>query len=209
MSIDRFMETIIHFASTGPYSRELLKAREDYFEQLRVVSEEQDKYTERLRSFLDWYLFDRPLSKEGIPPVDMFYDKFNRTFNKEDEVIYDGLRNTFISLFIVKKSDDEGVWVKDLITKRKYFVEDEVPKGFFKDEIFQVRLIPFKGGFQFGDSFTFHPLAANKIILKRVKKLDRKSAEMVRAFLDDLVACRLNAEKYRHIDAVRFYSEEV
>ena len=100
---------------------------------------------EKLRSFLDWYLFDRSLSKEGIPPVDMFYDKFNRTFNKEDEVVYDGLRNTFISLFIVKKSDDEGVWVKDLITKRKYFVEDEVPKGFFKDEIFQVRLIPFKG----------------------------------------------------------------
>ena len=103
MSIDRYLETIIHFANTGKYARELLEAREGYFESLGVVSEEEDKYEEKLRSFLDWYLFDRPLSDMGIAPVDAFYDKFHRTFNKKDEVIYDGLRSTFISLFIVKK----------------------------------------------------------------------------------------------------------
>jgi hypothetical protein len=202
------METVIHFASSGVYRAELLQAREDFFAHLGVVSEEEDKYEEYLRHFLDWYIFDRPLTSSGSTPVSTFFAKFHRTFSNEDEVVYDGFRKSRQSLFIVKKSGDEGVWIRDLISKEKYFVEDDVPKGFFKDEIFQVRLIPFQGGYRFGDAFYFHPQSAKKIIQKRAKKLDREQPEKVNEFLVDLASRRRSSERYRHVDALRFYMEE-
>ena len=208
MAIEKYLETVIHFVSTGSYEEELLKAREEYGAAVGILSEKEDKYEEILKSFLDWYLFDRPLSDTGKPPVDTFYEKFYRTFENDDEAVYSGFRKSFESLFLVKKSDETGVWVKDLISKRKFYVEDDVPEGFFRDEIFQVRLIPFREGHRFGESFCFHPLAANKIIRKRLRKIDRNQAEHVRAFLDDLIACRKNSERYRHVDVQRFYKEK-
>ena len=208
MSIEKHLEAVIHFASIGDYRRELLEAREEFFYPMGDVSEKEDDYEEKLRKFLDWYMFDRPLTDTGKPPMQTFYEKFYRTFNEDDEKIYDGFRKTFISLFIVKKSDETGVWVKDLIQKRKLFVEDDVPEGFFRDEIFQVRLIPVLNGFRFGDAFCFHPLAVNKIILRRVRKLDRTDAAQVHSFLKDLESRRHNSDRYRHVDVVRFYEDK-
>lgn len=141
MSMEKYIETLIHFASSGRYQPELLVAREEYFAKMGQVSEEEDNYEAKLRGFIDWYLFDRPLADTGKPPVDVFYEKFIRTFSEEDEQIYGDFRKSIQSLFIVKKSDENGVTVKDLISKKKYFVEDEMPEGFFKEEIFQGRLI--------------------------------------------------------------------
>ena len=208
MSIDKYLETIIHFASTEQYSREVLQAREEYFSTLGYVSEEEDDYEEKLRRFLDWYIFDRPLSDTGKSPVETFYEKLQRTFNEDDENTYSEFRKSIQSLFIVKKSEETGVQVKDLITRRKHFVEYDVPKGFVKDEIFQARLIPFQGGFRFGESFCFHPISANKIILKRLKSVDRKRLDQVRVFLDDLLQRRRRSERYRHVDSLRFYEEK-
>ena len=208
MSIEKYLETIVHYASGEKNKEDLLQAREVFFEKLGSVSDKEDDYEEKLRKFLDWYIFDRPMKDTGKPPVHTFFEKFHRTFSKEDEAIYDGFRKSFQSLFIVKKSDEEGIWIKDLISKKKYFVEDEVPKGFFHDEIFQVRLIPYRDGYRFGESFCFHPLAANKVILKKAKKLDCKKPEEIQRFLNDLLQRRQNSERYKHVDALRFYESE-
>jgi hypothetical protein len=208
VSLEKYMETLIHFASSGSYEQELMAARQDFFSQFGQVSEEEDGYEEKLRRFLDWYIFDRPSTETGMPPVRTFYDKFVRTFNESDGQVYQGFCETVHSLFIVKKCSDTGVTIQDMITRRKFFVEDDVPRGFTKDEVFQGRLIPFQEGYRFGESFCFHPLSANKAIKKLLKRVDLDQPDAVREFLADLLVRRQNSERYRHVDALRFYEEK-
>ena len=206
--MEKYFETLVHFASTGKYRQEVLAAREEHFAAAGQVSEEEDNYEDKLRRFIDWYIFERPLSDTGYPPAVTFFRAFERSFSDEDRAVYDGFCNTRKGLFVVKKSTEEGVTIQDLVSKEKFFVEDDVPKGFFKDEIFQARLIPFQGGYRFGESFCFHPLAVNKRIQKMAKKVDRQDPEAVRSFLEDLIRRRLESERYRHVDVLRFYEDK-
>jgi hypothetical protein len=204
MSIEIYLDELQRFADRE-FHTELLAARVEYFAGLRQVYEEDDLFEAHLDRFLDWFLFDRVLPQTGQTTLSAFIERQRGSLAPETMAIYEGFLSNLHGLFEVRKTTKDGVHLRELALQTKFFVADDAFGAFTKGQIFDARLLPLHGEWRFGKGSIFHPLAATKAILKRLKQIDAHDPEARRAFIRDLALRRLRADRYKHVDPEQFY----
>jgi hypothetical protein len=208
-TIKYYMERVLETYSTASYYEEVKLARNEFFERAGRVAEGSEKFETQMDSFLDWYLFDRPLSQSEIVPVKLFLIERLETVEPEDKEIYQNLTKSIHSLFQVLKIKDFELYIKDLFDGEKYIVdEDQLNKGFNKGDIFETRLIHFRDKLVFGNSFVFHPVEVRSFILKQIKQIKYLDSKQRLKLMHRLAEMKLKMEQYTHINVQHIYTEK-
>ena len=85
-------------------------------------------------------------------------------------------------------------------------MEPEINRGFSKGDLFEARLIPFKGRFEFSRGFCFHPVEMESFILGEIKKVRYQSTEKQTKLILQLSNMKLKHLRFNHIDVRHIYT---
>jgi hypothetical protein len=218
-SLDRLVE----YATAEPFKEQVIAARADFFARRGGEVFEDDKSMEsRLATFLEWYVFDRPLDGESLPPSEVFLRNSSASLGEEERQDFLDLTRTIHGLFELKrKPKGERLKVKEHCRNVEFEVlERRQMAGLDKGDLFEARLIPHRGDLLFSSAFCYHPRAARKAILAEVKRRKaaaaaasgQRKARQVRIdegpFLDLLSAMALKLDRYRNVSVEAIYDFE-
>jgi len=205
------LDRVSEWATSESFRDELARARKDFFARTGGEVFEDDKSVEsRLATFLDWYLFDRPLDGRGKPPVAAFLDEHRSTLSPQDLAIHEALTRTIHGLFEVRRlAKKERLKVRDLCTGQEYEVfERRQLVGLEKKDIFESRLIPNGTDLLFSQAFCHHPREVRKAILSEIKRRRKLGPVEVEPFIHQLSAMQLKYERYRNVPVESIYAFE-
>jgi hypothetical protein len=195
--------------SSGEYYKEVFQAKQEYFERAGVVYEDDAEYENRMCTFMDWYLFDRELPAIDLPPIKFYFRKNKDLFSSEEMNIYKDFCNTIHSIFYLKKIRGNTLSLKDLFSKKSHDVQaGDIIKGFVPGDIFEARLIPFKGIHEFSRGFCFHPVEMEKFIMGEIKKVRYQERSRQTKLILQLAAMKLKHVRYQHISIKHIYTFE-
>ncbi|UCD84405.1 MAG: hypothetical protein JSU92_14210 [Deltaproteobacteria bacterium] len=194
----KYFDRIVEFA-TGDDLPEVEKAKKDYFKLTGEVNEEDKSFEIRLAGFLDWYIFDRPLDGIRKTPAQAFYDSLDSSSPENEREIYEGFLSTIHSIFQIEKFIASGVHIRDLFTKKRYFVEERRSIGFSESDIMEARLVFLNGGYYFTEALYAYPREAWKFIKGEIKKY-RREGKSVSGLIPRLSQANLKFERYHGID---------
>ncbi|MFZ9594827.1 MAG: hypothetical protein ACO3A2_01980 [Bdellovibrionia bacterium] len=204
----KYLEPIIEDFTTGEYYREVYNAKQEYFDKAGIVYEDDPEFEQRMCIFMDWYIFDRDLPGVDLPPIKYFFRKNKDRFSSEELNIYRDFCSTVNSIFKLKlfSFSRKNVKILDLFSNKSYTVTDsEINRGFAAGDIFEARIIPFKGGYEFSRGFVFHPAEAKSFILGEVKKVRYQDKSRQTKLILQLAAMKLKHFRFPHIDIHHIY----
>lgn len=205
----KYLDPVIETFTTGEYYKEVFDAKQEYFERAGVIYEDDAEYENRMCTFMDWYLFDRDLPTIDLPPIKYYFRKSKEAFTSEELNVYKDFCNTIHSIFYLSKVSDGKIQVRDLFSKKSYDVHaEDIVKGFVKGDIFEARLIPFKGAYEFSKGFCFHPVEMEKFILGEIKKVRYQERSRQTKLILQLAAMKLKHARYQHINIKHIYTFE-
>ena len=207
----KYLEFLIEEFTTGEYYREVYNAKQEYFEKAGIVYEDDSEFEQRMCVFMDWYIFDRDLPGVDLPPIKFYFRKNKEIFSSEELNIYKDFCTTIHSVFRLKRTtwNKKGLVVLDLFSNKTYTVMDsQINKGFARGDIFEARLIPFKGQVQFSRGFCFHPADMESFILGEIKKVKYQDKNRQTKLILQLSAMRLKHLRFPHIDIRHIYKFE-
>lgn len=208
MEINNLYEKILKEFSTGIYRDEIINAKLEYFRLSGVVHDDSVLYNERIHCFLDWYIFDRDLSNEDISPVRLFYRKYRAYLEPEDLDLLESFTKSIHSLFLLKTLNRKNLYVKDLFTTKRYMVMDISLSNFVKKgDIFEGRLIPFKGRYVFLKGFCFHPPETRNFIISEISKVNNLEYVQRVSLIMRLAMMRVKVEEYPHLEIKNIYTK--
>ncbi|OFZ17803.1 MAG: hypothetical protein A2X94_04350 [Bdellovibrionales bacterium GWB1_55_8] len=205
----KYLEPVIEEFSTGEYYREVYEAKQEYFEKAGIVYEDDVEFEQRMSIFMDWYLFDRDLPGVDLPPIKYYFRKNKERFSSEELNIYRDFCSTIHSIFRVKRFtwNRKGFVVADLFSNKTYKVTDsEINLGFARGDIFEARIIPFKGAFEFSRGFCFHPIEMESFIMSEIKKVRSQEKKTQTKLILQLASMKLKALRFQHIDIRHIYT---
>jgi hypothetical protein len=195
--------------ATGPDRQaELLAARADYFARTGEVREDERSFEARMATFLEWYLFDRPLTG-GTTPVAAFLQAHAAELSEAERAIHRGLLRTLRAVFEVRKmTDGSGLDIVEPLSGTRYEVyERRGLVGIQKGDLIDARIVPFEGRLLFSGAFLYHPREARKAVLaeaRRRRKVDPAASPEQFAF--ELAGKALKLERYRNIAVRHIYA---
>lgn len=205
----KYLDPVIEMFTTGEHYKEVFQAKQEYFERAGVVYEDDNEFENRMCTFMDWYIFDRELPTIDLPPIKSYFRKNKDAFSSEELNIYKDFCNTVHSIFYLRKVSGGTIYVKDLFSKKNYEVKDnEINMGFVKGDIFEARLIPFRGVYEFSKGFCFHPVEMEKFILGEIKKVRYQDRSRQTKLILQLAAMKLKHMRYQHISIKHIYTFE-
>ncbi|MBS1984411.1 MAG: hypothetical protein JST16_09570 [Bdellovibrionales bacterium] len=208
MAIHEYLDRILAAYSEGSSYEEVKRAKAEFFERTGKVAEGSERFESQMKSFLDWYLFDRPLEKSQLCPVKLFVIEHKNSLSEEELQVFEALAQSIHSLFELQKVRGTDIYLKDLISGEKYIVEEsEISLGFSKGDVFEARLLKYKDRLVFGSSFVFHPREVRSFIAKQIKQVRYLDANHKLKLMQKLSAMRLKTDQYPHIDVKHIYTE--
>lgn len=210
MIYDPILERIISYYTQNKYSQEVLEGKLEFFEKMIPTTEENTElYELRMSQFLDWYLFTRKLKSKSITPIQAAVQRGELAVSPTERPLYDNLLNAQHGLFEFVKSKGSDVHIKDLFTKKVHVIKNShITAGFNKDELFDVRLIPYNESYIFTRGFCFHPVEAKKYIATETKKMKKATADERESLIMKLNRMRAKVDQYKHIGVDHIYSNE-
>lgn len=158
---------------TQNHSQEDIFEAKKYFQKFSGEIFEDDKsYESRIGSFLEWFTFDRPVPGSSLTPIQQYLENSELSHSPEKWELAEGISKCIHSLFVAKKIKNDCVWVVDLLDDIKYQVQENQGSMLFNsDEVFEGRLIPYKGQYYFTDRFCYHPQPTVRYIKSKIKDL--------------------------------------
>lgn len=205
----KYLEPVIEEFTTGDYYREVYNAKQEYFEKAGIVYEDDPEFEQRMCLFMDWYLFDRDLPGVDLPPIKYYFRKNRDRFSNEELNIYRDFCSTIHSVFRLKRFTlfRRSLVVEDLFSNQVYSVSDvDLNRGFARGDLFEARIIPFKGGLEFSKGFCFHPIDMESFILGEIKKVRFQDKARHTKLILQLSAMKLKHLRYNHIDIRHIYT---
>ena len=205
----KYLEPVIEEFTTGEYYREVYNAKQEYFDKAGVVYEDDSEFDQRMSIFMDWYLFDRDLPGVDLPPIKYYFRKNKDLFPHEELNIYRDFCSTIHSIFRLKRKtwNKKGLVVTDLFSNQVITVADaEMNRGFARGDIFEARILPFKGENEFSKGFCFHPVEMESFILGEIKKVRFQDRSRQTKLILQLSAMKLKQLRFQHIDIRHIYT---
>jgi hypothetical protein len=142
------------------------------------IFEDDKSFESRMGSFLEWYTFDRICPEAGTTPLQQYLQ--NEAITPESRELAESISQGIHGLFVAKKVKSDHVIVFDVMNDEKYRVlENQGPILFNSDDLFEGRIIPYKGQFYFTDHFCYHPKTVIGFILAKVKDLRSSEREAI------------------------------
>ncbi|MBC7385678.1 MAG: hypothetical protein H7301_05900 [Cryobacterium sp.] len=207
--IQRYLDPVVEEFTTGEYYREVYAAKQEFFEKAGIVYEDDPEYDQRMSIFMDWFIFDRDLPGVDLSPIKLYYRKNKENFGTEELTIYRDFCSTVHSIFRMQRRGwfSGGLRVADLFSKKSYVVvETDIHQGFAHGDLFEARLVPFKGKYEFSKGFCFHPIEMESFILGEVKKVRYQDKSRQTKLILQLSAMKLRHLRFQHIDVKHIYS---
>jgi hypothetical protein len=207
--IQKYLDPVMEEFTSGEYYREVYAAKQEYFEKAGIVYEDDPEYDQRMSIFMDWYIFDRDLPGVDLSPIKLFFRKNKESFGTEELTIYRDFCTTIHSIFRLKGRAwfGTGLRVEDLFSKKGYsVVETDIHQGFARGDLFEARLVPFKGRYEFSKGFCFHPIEMEAFILGEIKKVRYQDKVRQTKLILQLSAMKLRHLRFQHIDVKHIYS---
>lgn len=208
-SIQKYLDPVIEEFTTGEYYREVYAAKQEFFEKAGIVYEDDPEYDQRMSIFMDWYIFERDLPGVDLSPIKLFFRKNKENLGTEELTIYRDFCTTVHSIFRLKGRAwfGGGLKVEDLFSKKSYVVtETDIHQGFARGDLFEARLVPFKGKYEFSKGFCFHPIEMEGFILGEIKKVRYQDKARQTKLILQLSAMKLRHLRFSHIDVKHIYS---
>jgi hypothetical protein len=205
------LDRVSEWATSDAFREELARARKDFFTRTGGEVFEDDKSVDsRLATFLDWYLFDRPLEGRAVPPVVAYLEDHRADLSPEELAAHEGLTRSIHGIFEIRRlAKKERLRVRDLCTLEEYEVfERRQLVGLEKKDIFEARLVPNGGDLLFSQAFCHHPREVRKAILAEVKRRRKLGTLEVEPFIHQLSAMGLKYERYRNVPVESIYAFE-
>lgn len=210
MMYEKYLEPVIEHFTTGEYYREVYNAKKEYFDKAGQVYEDDSEFEQRMCIFMDWYIFDRDLPGVDLPPMKYYFRQNKAKFTSDELNIYKDLCSTIHSIFRLKRFTwwgQNGLVVQDLFSGETYKVTDpEIKRGFTRGDIFEARLIPLKGSFEFSRGFCFHPIEMQSFILSEIKKVRFQDTKRQTKLILQLAQMKLHHMRYQHMDVQNIYT---
>jgi hypothetical protein len=206
---EKYLEPVIEEFTTGEYFREVYNAKQEYFEKAGVVYEDDSEFEQRMCIFMDWYLFDRDLPGVDLPPIKYYFRRNKDRFGNEELNIYRDFCSTIHSLFRLNRVtwNKKSLVVTDLFVNEKHTVHaSEITRGFTRGDIFEARIIPFKGSYEFSRGFCFHPTEMGPFILGEIKRVRFQDRSRQTKLILALSAMKLKSTRFNHIDIRHIYA---
>lgn len=203
------LDRVVAYAHEERFKDEVALARKEFFARTGGEVFEDDKSVEsRLAAFVDWYMFDRPLSDRGLTPAQAFLEDRGKDLHPTELPIFRGFTETVRGLFELRRQPKESrLRVRELCSEKEHDVfERRTLAGLAKGDLFEARLIPFQGELLFSGAFCYHPRDARKAILAEVKRRRKAGNLDPAALLDTLLAMALKFERYRNVAVEAIYS---
>ncbi len=204
----KYLDPVIEEFTTGDYYREVHQAKGEYFEKAGIVYEDDPEFEQRMCIFVDWYLFGRDLPGVDLPPIKYYFRKNKNRLSDEELNIYKDFCATLHSMFRLKGVSffKKDLVVKDLFSKKSYPVKNvELKSGFTQGDIFEARLIPFKGHYEFSKGFCFHPIEVQSFILGEIQKVKFQDKSQQTKLILQLASMKLKQVRFQHIDIRHIY----
>ena len=155
---------------------DIFQAKKDFQKISGEIFEDDKSFESRMGSFLEWYTFDRPSSESLSTPLQRYIQK--QTTPPENRELAEAISQGNHGLFVAKKIKNDCVIVMDIMNDEKYRVlEDQGSILFNSDDLFEGRLIPYKGQYYFTDNFCYHPKPTVGFIFSKIKALKAKEKE--------------------------------
>lgn len=202
-------DILIEEFSTGEFYRELFTAKQEYFMESGVVSEDDPDFENQMDIFMGWYLFDRPLQEHDLSPVKLYYRRNRDTLEPKALEKFYALTETVHSIFEMLKQKGDTLILREYCTRKKFEINDErYNLGFSKGDVFEARLIPNGKQFCFAAGFCFHPRESIRFIDSQIKKIRYQDLEQRNQLLLKLNQMKMKHLRYPHIDVSHIYTLE-
>ena len=209
---EKYLEPIIEEFTTGEYYREVYNAKQEFFDKAGIVYEDDSEFEQRMCIFIDWYLFDRDLPGVDLPPLKYYFRRNKERFTNEELNIYRDFCSTIHSVFRLKRHTlfgSKALVVQDLFSNQTHTVTgSEINRGFTRGDIFEARIIPFKGGFEFSRGFCFHPVEMGSFILGEIKRVRFQEKNRQTKLILQLSSMKLKHQRFNHIDIKHIYTSK-
>ncbi len=149
---------------------DIYQAKKDFQKISGEIFEDDKSYESRMGAFLEWYTFDRTCPGSVLTPLQHYLQ--GTSITPESRELADSISQSIHGLFIAKKVKNDHVIVIDIMDNEKYQVlENEGSILFNADDLFEGRLILYKGQYYFTDHFCYHPKPTVGFILSKIKSL--------------------------------------
>jgi hypothetical protein len=204
------IERILVETSTGDNEKEIRRAKDVYFEQIKDLREDDTSYERLISCFQNWYLFDRPMDDGRGTPVQVFAATAKLT--AKERSLLGAMAANIHSLFEVLRLTDGGLTLRDLFTSEVLRVsERRTLAGLDKGDILEARLLPVGDKLVFSSgAFAFHPRQARGIILQAVDRIRMQGGVTPGELMSKLRALNFRyTDRFRHRVPVEKVYEEI
>ena len=187
------------------YVMELVAARKEYYLATGEIFEEDRSFEIRMITFLELFIFDRPLGR-GVVPIRAYLEDHGPRLSAEERELTEALLQQRHGLFQVKKTKPPALNLKDLWDGKPVRVEaGEMARAFHAGDLLDARLVTYQGKTWFTEGILCHPVESVSFIKAEVKALRKAGTPGPDAFFLPLAAILLKHERYRHIKAEHLY----
>ncbi len=204
-----YMDKLVESVTTNEFSEEVINAKKEYFSKVGEIFEDDKYFENKMVSFTEWYCFDRILEKFQKTPLEYYIDKNKPIMKAEEMGIYNDFLKNVHSIFYIVKSKKSGIIVKDMCNSKKFSVsQNDSNLVFFKGDILEGRLIPFKERNYFSGPVCLHPVKLYRKIKRALKKKSGNQKEKL-DFIALLSSMSLMLERSRMADYKNIYRFQI
>lgn len=210
--IQPYLDRVIAWATGPERQEEILRAKEQFRQATGEFHEEDKSFEPRMAAFLEYFLFDRPLEEQGVPPVRAFVDANRAEIAPEDLPYFEALAAGLHGVFEVRKlGTKHGLRIREVLSGQDYEIfERRELVGLNKGEILDARIVRWDDeSWVFTGAFLYHPVEARKAVLKEAKRRKKTQPDLSPiAFAWELARLALKMERYRNVAVENIYKFE-
>ena len=198
---DQIIENLASYiAQKEPYRRYILDARKYFSELVAKITDSSPDYTNRINCFLNWFLFDWPSPKNSASPYKLILLELKKDiYSLEHFQLIPHLH----SLFEYIKSSNNEIVIRDLFTKKKYFVKMS-PLYIEKGTYFETRIFLINKEQMLSNYFIYHPKEANRLIYQKIRE-HRKKNKIIKPLILQLHKCFVRRSFFKHYPIEQVY----